>query len=71
MIETRVATQPKIAQPKYEKAATSVPKEKVPFARAEPHPNQREVFLALHANGNLPKLKPMKLAMAEAHRGSM
>lgn len=65
IIETRAIAQAKIAQPKYERGTTATPKERVLAARTEPHQNQREVFLALQASGNLPKPKSMKSTTAE------
>lgn len=70
MIEIRLTMQPKATPHKYEKGMTFVPKDKGPFARAEPCLNQRKVFLALQANGSLPKPKPMKPAIAEACKES-
>lgn len=57
-IFTSPATMQKETMP-YRKALVAAQKEKTPYYKTEPKPNQREVHLTLKASGTLPKPKPM------------
>lgn len=69
-VDVKSSVQPRALLPKYKKLIGFVPKDKGPFTKAEPCPNQCEVFIALKTNGSLLRPIPMKPVTQKACKNS-